>query len=531
MAPLLVVSVLATLAPALATAPAAAASTTAPDATAPGAAPGAPAANTTAPGTTTAGAAPDSTAARQLVWRDCPTEGAPELRCATLKVPLDYRNPGGRKIDIEISRLRAADPGQRRGILAFNPGGPGGPGLDLPGRIRPLLPAGVVNAYDLIGFDPRGVGKSTPLRCGLAPEEIAVERPYNKATFARDTALSRSFAEKCRAKYGDGLKHFNTRNTARDMDAIRAALGERKLNYFGISYGTYLGAVYTQLFPERSGRIVLDSGVDPARVWQEDFRLWATEAEKAFDRWAEWAAARNERYGLGATPKAVSRTFWKIVAQADRKPIKLGDRLYDGATIRAGMRPAFFTGSLASEWAVHLKEAAAGKPVPALPVYDFDENFVVSMWAVTCGDENWPRDPKAYARQAARDKARYPLYGDYVSHITPCAFWDDIAEPTTAVDNKVGALILHNEWDSQTPLPDGIGLREAMKGARLALVEGGEGHGVYPARASSCAIALADTYLVTGKLPARDVRCATDPVPAGQQKQRAEVPFLTPGAR
>ncbi|MFF6971635.1 MULTISPECIES: alpha/beta hydrolase [Streptomyces] len=497
--PLLAVSVLATLAPALATAPAA--------------------------------ASPAPPAAQRPVWRDCPTERAPDLRCATLKVPLDHARPAGEKIDLEISRLRAADPGKRRGVLLVNPGGPGGPGLTLPGAFRDALPAGVVDAYDLIGFDPRGVGASTQIRCGLTPGEIAFERPYKKASFARDTALTRSFAEKCRAKYGDGLKHFNTRNTARDMDAIRAALGERKINYFGISYGTYLGAVYTQLFPHRSDRFVLDSGVDPARVWKEDFRLWAQETEKAFDRWAEWTAGRNAQYGLGATPEAVSAAFWKIIARADRKPLKLGDRLYDGAMIRAGMRSAFFTRSLAAEYMTQLRDAVAGKPVPGPPVYDFGEDFVSSMWAVTCGDENWPRDPKVYARQAARDAARYPLYGDYVSNITPCAFWDDTAEPTTTVDNEVGALILHNEWDSQTPLPDGLGLRKAMKGARLALVKDGEGHGVYPGGASSCANRLADTYLLTGRLPARDVRCAPDPVTAGQQKKPAEVPLVTPGAR
>ncbi|MGV9311774.1 alpha/beta fold hydrolase [Streptomyces sp. NPDC003691] len=502
MVPLLALSVLATLSPALAGAPAAAASPT---------------------GTASAVQSP--------VWRDCPTPESPELRCATLKVPLDYRNPGGKKIDMEISRLQAADPQKRRGILVINPGGPGGSGLNLPGMLRSLLPAEVQDRYDLVGFDPRGVGQSTPLRCGLSPAEIAIERPYKKETFARDAAVSRSFAEKCRAAYGSDIKHFNTRNTARDIDSLRAALGEKKVNYFGISYGTYLGAVYTQLFPHRSDRFVLDSGVDPALVWRKDFRLWATEAEKAFDRWAEWAAARNAQYGLGTTPEAVSRTFWKIVAQADRKPIRMGEQLFDGARIRAAMRPAFFTTALASGYAADLKAAAEGKPVPALPVYDFDEGFVSSMWAVTCGDENWPQDPQVYARQAASDKVRYPVYGDHASHINPCAYWDRIAEPTTVVDNRVGALILHNEWDSQTPLPDGIGLRKAMKGSRLALVEGGEGHGVYHTLASSCANKLANTYLVTGELPRKDVRCTPDPVTAEQQKKRSQAPLIAPLAR
>ncbi|MFE0425064.1 alpha/beta hydrolase [Streptomyces sp. NPDC058953] len=465
-------------------------------------------------------------------WRRCRADGPADVQCATLKVPLDYRKPGGRKIDVEISRIGAADPALRRGVLLFNPGGPGGPGLDLPGEMRKRLPKAVLDRYDLIGFDPRGIGKSTPVVCGLSPEEVAIERPYKKETFARDTALSRSFAEKCRTKYGADLIHFNTRNTARDMDSIRAALGEKKINYFGISYGTYLGAVYTELFPHRSDRIVLDSAVDPKRVWRKDFRLWASETEKAFHRWTRWAAERDARYGLGGTPDAVAETFWNIVAQAERKPIELGTQWYDGDRIRAAMRPAFFTRATASEYTALLKEAAAGKPVDAgPPVYDLPEDFVSALWTVTCGDENWPTDPRTYARQAARDKIRYPVYGDYASHINPCAFWDRTAEPTTTVDNGVGALIVHNEWDSQTPLPDAIGLREDMKGARLVLVDEGEGHGVYGSGVSSCSDRLTDTYLVTGRLPAKDTVCRPDPGVAENPGLRDEPPLLAPLVR
>ncbi|MEU3597392.1 alpha/beta fold hydrolase [Streptomyces sp. NPDC006798] len=478
-----------------------------------------------------ASASPGPTAQepRGLHWRDCPTAAAPELRCATLKVPLDYRNPGGRKIDVEISRIPATDPALRRGVLLFNPGGPGGPGLDIPGMARGLLPKAVLDRYDLIGFDPRGIGRSTPVVCGLTPDEAGIERPYKKETFARDTALARSFAEKCRARFGAGLKHFNTRNTARDMDSIRAALGERKLNYFGISYGTYLGAVYTQLFPDRSDRILLDSAVDPARVWQEDFRLWAPETEKAFHRWTRWAAERDARYGLGRTPEAVAGTFWELVRRAERQPIEAEGRRYDGDTIRNSMRASFFIRAKASEYLVVLKEAAAGKPVTgAPPVHPIPEDFASALWTVTCGDADWPTDPASYARRAARDKVRYPVFGDYASNITPCAFWDRVAEPTTKVDNRVGALILHNEWDSQTPLPDATGLRKAMKGARLVLVDEGEGHVVYGTGGSSCAERHADTYLVTGRLPARDTLCRPDPGVAENPDRRIEPPILTP---
>ncbi|MEU5975902.1 alpha/beta fold hydrolase [Streptomyces sp. NPDC047315] len=469
--------------------------------------------------------------AQQPVWQQCATDPAPDYRCATIKVPLDYGAPGGKQIDVAISRLSAADPAKRRGVLLFNPGGPGGNGLDMPLMMRELLPQSVKDRYDLIGFDPRGVGQSAPVRCGLTDEDLDLERPFKERTFARDTALARSFADKCRAKHGADLKHITTRNTARDMDAIRTALGEKKINFFGYSYGTYLGAVYTQLFPHRADRFVLDSAVDPKRAWRADFRLWAPETEKAFERWTRWAAGRHAQHGLGSTPRAVSKTFWDLVARANRAPIKVGTTPLDGDDIRARMRAGFFQPSVATESVQILRDAVAGKPTPELPGMQLDEGFASALWAVSCGDAPWPKDPRTYRKDARRDAARFPLYGDFASHINPCAFWDDNVEPATVVDNRVGALIVHNEWDSQTPLPDGVGLREDMKGARMVFVDEGEGHGVYGSGTSSCAEALTNTYLLTGRLPAKDTTCTPDPAGAHERRHHTELPFLSSTAR
>ncbi|MER7047672.1 alpha/beta hydrolase [Streptomyces jumonjinensis] len=484
-APLLALSVMASLAPALAAAPAAAA----PDRS-----------------------APQKTA--KTAWQRCGPDTPASFRCATVKVPLDYRSPGGRKIDVEISRIKAADPDKRRGVLFINPGGPGGPGLDMPVELNGL-PRSVKDRYDLIGFDPRGVGRSTPLACGLSPEERDVERPYKAETFARDTALSRGFADKCRAKYGSALQHFTTRNTARDMDRIRAALGEKKISYLGYSYGTYLGAVYTELFPQRSDRIVLDSAVDPKRVWRTDFRLWGSESQKAYQRWTKWTAKRSDVYRLGDTPAKVDRTFWRIVKQADREPVVVGTTPYTGDQIRALTRRPFHTVKSAAELVVTLKKAAAGKPTEDLETGGMDDNAASSLWAVTCGDADWPKNPETYRKDAVRDKARYPLYGDFASHINPCAFWDKAVEPPTTVDNGVRALILQNEWDSQTSLPGARGLRDDMKSSRMVLVEEGEGHGIYTTGSSLCVDSLTTGYLTTGAYPAKDVTC--EPTPGGQR--------------
>ncbi|MFV0137892.1 alpha/beta hydrolase [Streptomyces sp. HMX87] len=470
-------------------------------------------------------------------WKRCDAESPAALQCATLKVPLDYSRPDGKTIDLAVSRMKATGTKERRGVLLLNPGGPGGAGLDMPLYLATELPAAVKKQYDLIGFDPRGVGRSSPLGCGLKESELDWDRPYKAATFDKDVKWARTVADKCRAKGGDALRHFTTRNTARDMDVIRAVLGEKKISYLGYSYGTYLGAVYTQMFPRRADRFVLDSAVDPQRIWRGMIQVWAEGAEPAFDRWTEWTARRHAKYRLGDTPAKVRKTFWNLVARADRTPVDLDGTPVTGDDIRAG-RAIFFEVDYAAETVAALKRAAAGKkPAPsrergsspshvppsfarAVP----SDNGDASFWAVVCADtRSWPRDPEQYRRDAVRDKARYPLYGDFASHIKPCAFWKRGAEPATKVNNKVGALILQNEWDSQTPLTSGQGLRRAMKGARMVTVLGGEGHGIYGSK--SCADRTATAYLTTGRLPAKDLTCRA---PADQRRDRLQLPVPAP---
>ncbi|MFE2030170.1 alpha/beta hydrolase [Streptomyces hygroscopicus] len=507
LAPLLTVSVTAALAPALATGAAEAAEA--------GAAP-----VSAAPSSATASAL-DRYVAQKPAWRRCQADLPAEYQCATIKVPLDYRAPQGKRITMAISRIKSTAPDKRHGVLFFNPGGPGGPGLDMPLYMKDTLPKAARQTYDLIGFDPRGVGRSSPVTCDLEPEEENWLRPYKEATFDKDVAWARDVARKCRATSGDVLKHITTRNTARDMDLLRAVLGEKKISYFGYSYGTYLGSVYTQLFPARADRVVLDSAVDPARAWRGMIQWWAEGAEPAFDRWTEWAAARSAEYGLGDTPKKVDRTFWGLVRRADEKPIEIDGQAYTGDDVRSMMRGAVFSVKSGTELVVELKKAAAGEPASAKKfpapagtarlAADSDvppDNNTASFWAVVCNDNSaaWSRDPESYRRDAIADKGRYPLFGDFASSVKPCAFWDRSAEPATVVNNKVRSLVVQNEWDPQTPLPSGQALHTDLKGSKMLTVLGGEGHGVYPS-GNACTDGKVTDYLTTGKLPAKDVTC------------------------
>lgn len=445
-------------------------------------------------------------------WHRCATSKSAAYQCATIRVPLDYKRPTGKTIKLAISRMKTSVPGKRHGVMLFNPGGPGRKGLDLPVTMQDKMPKKVREQYDLIGFDPRGVGRSSPLTCGLTTAEQNSTRPYKPETFSSDVTWARTVAEKCRAKNGDRLPYFTTRNTARDMDVIRAVLREGKISYLGYSYGTYLGAVYAQMFPARTDRFVLDSAVDPTRVWRGMGQGLAEGAEPAFTRWTRWTAQHHGTYQLGDTPAEVKKTFWALIARADRNPITYEGGKLNGDDIRADLRDKFFSPKTAAEAVAALKKSADSEPASrgaATPdAQTGNENRVASSWSVLCGDTAaWPRDPEQYRRDAIRDKAKYPIYGDFGSNITPCAFWNKPIEPVTTVDNSVGLLTAQNQWDPVTPLAGGLSMHRALKGSRMVYDEGGEGHGVYAIHPRPCSDNAVNAYLSTGRLPAKDVTC------------------------
>ncbi|MFB6891319.1 alpha/beta hydrolase [Kitasatospora sp. NPDC056327] len=456
---------------------------------------------------------------QQLRWEQCAQDQPASVECTVVTVPLDYADPGGRTIGIAVSRIRAENPAKRRGVLLMNPGGPGAEGLTMPAGMAPLLAAEVRERFDLIGFDPRGVGRSAPVHCGLVGDEQVLNHPYSAATFGQDIARARSIADKCSAKAGDLLPHITTRNTARDMDVVRAALGERRISYFGLSYGTYLGAVYTQMFPRRADRFVLDSALDPALVWRGVLRGAAEAAESAFTRWTRWAAERDAAFGLGTTPQEVRATFWDLVARADREPITLAGQVFDGGAIRGQYR-SFVRVEAITPFIAALRAAASGTPAPAgsgagvaqaetpPQTPDADNNASVT-WAVLCAEGgDWPRDPEQYRRDIVRDRATRPLAGDFGATIQPCAFWKSAPRETaTVINNGARALIVQNEWDPQTPVEMARGMRRFLHGARMVTVAGGEGHGVLVNGRPTCADADVTRYLTTGRLPAKDRTC------------------------
>ncbi len=476
-----------------------------------------------------------------IAWGECPSaaEGLsrdPRQTCGTLRVPLDYRRPSGRGITIAVSRIATAKPQTRRGILLFNPGGPGGEGLDFPNFLIDILPAEVLDRYDLIGFDPRGIGYSTPVTCGINPQdalETVLPYPAPDGSIEANVDYARKTAADCAAGSGDLLPFITTANTARDMDRIRKTLGERKLSYLGYSYGSYLGAVYASLFDQHTDRIVLDSAIDPALVWYQMWRTWGPAVAIRFPDAARYVAERDATFGFGATVEAVTDSYLALARRLDEAPVAVPalDLVVSGNLLREITRSALYNHTavpaLAEVWRT-VADLAAGtdpadggatlravlqeqRPVAAQGVPE--DNDVAALYAVVCDDVNWPRDVGTYARNTAADRAAWPLTAGMPSNIWPCAFWPNrpVEAPVEVTSRgQRNILILQNRRDPATPWVSGLGMRQAL-GRRAAFVgvDAG-GHGVYGA--GSCADPVADSFLATGALPQRDVFCAGAPV-------------------
>ncbi|QWF77777.1 alpha/beta hydrolase [Amycolatopsis sp. CA-230715] len=424
---------------------------------------------------------------------------------------MDYSRPDGAKMELAVSRLRSGNPAKRRGALLVNPGGPGAPGLDLPVVVaNRKVPESLLDTYDLIGFDPRGVGHSTPVTCKLSPEQQAAAfgtYAHGPADVIAQAGRAEEIAKQCAANGGTNLPHLTTRNTARDMDRIRQALGERRISYFGTSYGTYLGSVYLALFPGKGDRFLLDSAASPEMVWREQFRNWGLGMELRFSDFARWAAARHDAYRLGHNENEVRQTYFAIAAALDEKPVGglNGDGFRQTTRFQLYADEAF--PALAQLW----RNLADGKAPTGAP--SLGDNFVSAYLAVTCGDVPWPKSIEHYQRAVRTDRWRYPMVGAMTANITPCARWPLAPkEKPTEITGDGGAdvLILQNLRDPATIYAGGVQLRHALGNrARLVTIDQG-GHGVYPGR-NACADELATAHLVSGTMPSQDRFCAAQP--------------------
>lgn len=449
--------------------------------------------------------------ATDLAWAACPTTPGvvldPRQECARLRVPMDYRRPGGEQISLAVSRIRTAKPGLRRGVLLLIPGGPGGAGLARPTTHGLRLPQEVRDRYDLVGFDPRGVGESTPVTCAFDPRDLDAAAflpwPGPGGDISDATERARRKADTCVRTGGPLIQHITTRNEARDIDRVRHALGERRLSYWGTSYGTYVGAVYAEMFPTRTDRVVLDSNddPDPRRVARGWLAYFAVGAEDRFPDFAKWAATRDGELGLGATPEAVRDTYLTLTTTLDESPRPD----LTGNTLRAVMFNSLYADAAFPQLAAFLRSARTGTPAPPLPALPPSfGNLLAAQMATACNDTTWPTEAHDYAGDVARNRVSHPLTGGMPANIMPCAFWPyRPVEPATRITSRgpKNILMIQNRRDPATPLAGAQRLLQAFGSrARMVVVESG-GHNAYVANGNPCGDAAVTAFLVNGTRP------------------------------
>ncbi|PAZ15838.1 protease [Streptomyces sp. SA15] len=465
------------------------------------------------------------------------------VQCGTVSVPLDYARPHGRQIKLTVSRMRAThkDPHNskrrvpRQGALVYNPGGPGATGMYFP--LIGVLPEWkrIAAAYDLVGYAPRGVGRSAPLSC-KDPEQF-FQAPSQAPTHPSESykqeriAQAKAYARGCAQRAGGTLRHYTSLNNARDLDVLRAALGEHRLTFMGASYGTYFGALYATLFPSHVRRMVFDSAVnpDPEQIWYRNNLHQSAAFEGRWEDIREWIARHDDVYGLGDTAEKVLRSYEKARARLAVKPAggKVGPAQLQGAFLSAGYFDDYWP-HRAHALSAYLKgdpkpliEQAGPHPQAAAEA----ENTHAVYTAVECNDAPWPTDWRVWDRDNTRLARIAPFETwDNVWMNLPCAYWP--APRQQPLDVRTGrgelppTLILAAERDAATPYDGALELHRRLSGSVLVTERGSGTHGI-AGGANPCVNGHVEAYLLQGDLPTRRASCAPRPEP--KPKSAADV--------
>ncbi|TDC84896.1 alpha/beta hydrolase [Actinomadura sp. 7K507] len=480
----------------------------------------------------------ESGAARAAVrppdWKRCtglpeipPGAGTPAsgFRCATLKVPLDYAEPSGRTIGIALIKVPATDPRHRIGSLLFNFGGPGGDGIGTLAQAAGQY-AELGTRYDLVGFDPRGVGRSAPVTCvgDKRMDEIAA-RDDSPDTAAEEKAYAdgrAAYAKQCAARSGELLPHVGTPNAARDMEMIRIALGDRKLHYFGISYGTWLGGAYAHRFPDRVGRAVLDAAVDTG-ISSADLAL---QQAAAFQRALREFAAACARLGTkhcpsGTDAPSVVTSIERLLEGLDQNPLPTsGARKVTQSLGTTGVAAALYSRNAWPYLAQGLADAVKRRDGSLLLMLadlqngrDEDgtyTNLSAANTAITCADGTDRYGPADVRRLLPEFRDASPVFGTSMAwSLLQCTGWpvkgDDAAREVSA-PSAAPILVVGNTGDPATPYAWAPALTRELGGRATLLTLRGEGHGAYDT-GDPCVRRTVNAYLLQGAVPTSGATC------------------------
>jgi pimeloyl-ACP methyl ester carboxylesterase len=452
-------------------------------------------------------------------WGTCPTASlqAAGAQCGYVTVPLDYAHPSGRKIQLYVSRVaHKTSDADAQGPMLVNPGGPGGSGLSL-SRLGQFVPDHGGDPYDWIGFDPRGVGRSIPsLSCDpsyFAPGRPAYEPGPGTKRFWLDKAAG--YSDDCAEAGGALLSHDKTTDWVNDMESIRKALGAEKINYYGFSYGTYLGQVYATLHPHRVGRFVLDGVIGASQVWYQLNLAQERQFDPNIDTFFDWVADNDASYGLGTSGRKVRRIYYDTLAELTAHPqADFGPSDWNDVFVGA----AYYV----FDWDTYahvLAAAAKGDLGPAKDAYGSpDDSTYASYLAVECSDARWP-SWRTQERDAYRVAAKAPfLAWNNTWYNAPCLTWPAKSATPVHVDGrKVPPILMIEETnDAATPFAGALEARRTFPRSVMIEGVGGTTHAGSLSGVACTDDKIAD-YLLTGDLPRRkpgnrsDAQC--DPVP------------------
>jgi len=490
-----------------------------------------PSATSTTPTAATANAGQARTASQPVpvpavAWRICSDAGQPPAgaECATLPVPVDYSKPDGAKAELALIRFPAT--GDKIGSLVINPGGPGESGVGTAADIVESLPAQVRQRFDLVGFDPRGVGSSTPtLRCNTDAENDAERADpqvdYSPAGVAYIESTEKQFAQRCLDAMGkEFLANIGTVNVAKDLDVLRAALGDDKLTYLGYSYGTLIGSTYAEAFPDKVRAMILDGAVDPTVDPIESNVQQSASFQQAFDNYAA-DCAKAHGCPLGTDPGKAVAVFHSLVDPLVATPARTSDpRGLGYSDAITGTIDAMYSPSLWSDLTKGLKELTEGRGDTLLALADEymerdDQgrytNSSDAETAINCVDQPPVTDRTKVVDEDRRIRAAAPFmsYGEFTGHapLDTCAFWP---VPPTSTPHKPSVsglppvLVVSTTNDPATPYQAGVDLAEELGGALLTF-DGTQHTVVF--EDNKCVDGYATEYLIDLTLPPRGAKC------------------------
>ncbi|WP_412539673.1 alpha/beta hydrolase [Longispora sp. K20-0274] len=456
-----------------------------------------------------------TTAATGLAWSPCRglrVSANTTLDCATLVVPQDWAQPTGATLDLALVRARRAGQQNRIGSLVLNPGGPGSSGVDYATYFAGAAPVELLKRFDVIGFDPRGVGRSTPVECIPDAEKDAAigadPDPVTDAQFAEVAGQFRRIGEVCGAKYGTTLKVYSTRQTAQDMEAIRLAVGDPKLTYLGYSYGTLLGAVYAHQYPTTIRAAVLDGAVDPGKDAVASAEGQALGFERAFTNFSAWCrTAANSECPVGPDARA---TVDEILTAARFRPAARGGRQATSGWIFLAIVGSLYQKADWPQLARALADVRGGEPTGIFRIADayygrdaqgHYSNLLDANTAVNCADS--AKDPTAEQVRVLQGqwRAKYPLFGaNLAMGLLTCTYWPGGRDPYSAgaATGSPPLLVVGTRGDPATPYEQTAALATLLGTGRV-LTWDGEGHTAYPE--TRCVTDAVDRYLIELVVP------------------------------